>query len=73
MATKNGWYTVNEPLRRIIGASGHEVKLTNVTAFNITGSWQRFKSDQGIVFVNPANVLAYTISNPEPSKAPDVK
>lgn len=52
---------VKEQLRRVISTDGHELRLTNVTSINNTGSWTRLESDQGYVIINPANVLAFII------------
>lgn len=52
---------VNESLRRIVSTDGHEVRLTNVTDLNTTGSWVRLQSDEGYTIVNPRNVLAFIV------------
>ncbi len=56
---------VNETLRRIVSKDGHEIRLTNVTDLNNTGSWVRLQSDEGYVIVNPANVLAFIVKTPQ--------
>ena len=53
--------TVNEQLRRVVSKDGHELRLTNVTEVNNSGSWVRLKSDEGYVIINPANVLAFIV------------
>lgn len=52
---------VNETLRRVVSKDGHEIRLTNVTNVNTTGSWIRIDSDEGYVIINPVNVLAFII------------
>lgn len=52
---------VKEEFRRVVSKDGHELRLTNVTDVNTTGSWVRLQSDQGYVIVNPANVLAFIV------------
>lgn len=52
---------VNETLRRIVSKDGHEIRLTNVTDLNTSGSWVRLQADEGYVIVNPANVLAFIV------------
>ncbi len=52
---------VKETLRRVVSKDGHELRLTNVTDVNVSGSWVRIESDEGYVIVNPNNVLAFII------------
>lgn len=52
---------LNEQLRRIVSTDGHEIRLTNVSDLNNTGSFDRLTCDQGLVLVNRQNVLAYII------------
>lgn len=52
---------VNESLRRVVSKDGHEIRLTNVTNVNTSGSWVRIDCDEGYVIVNPQNVLAFII------------
>lgn len=52
---------LNEQLRRVVSVNGHELRLTNVTSLNNTGSFDRLTCDQGYVLVNRDNVLAYIV------------
>lgn len=52
---------VNESLRRVISKDGHEIRLTNVTEVDTSGSWVRIKCDEGYVIINPNNVLAFLV------------
>lgn len=52
---------VKEAVRRIVSKDGHELRLHNVTALNLSGSWVRIVADEGYVLVNPANVLAFIV------------
>lgn len=55
---------VNESLRRVVSAHGHEQRFTNVKTLNNTGSWTRLECDQGYVIINNDNVLAFIVKGP---------
>lgn len=56
---------VDEVLRRVISAQGHEVRLHNVKSVDNSGSWLRLQSDEGYVLVNPSNTLAMIVKGPK--------
>ena len=51
-----GKIEVQETKRKIVFASGNQLNLRNVTAFNADGTFLRIWSDEGYILVNTANV-----------------
>jgi len=64
---------VEEARRSIIFTDGQRLELSNVTAFNASGTWLRLWSDEGYIVVNPKKILYHMIQkNPRQNEADDM-
>ena len=61
---------VQEARRTIVFTDGQRLELSNVTAFNNSGTWLRVWSDEGFFLLNTKKILYHQIQNsPHVNKA----
>jgi len=64
---------VNEPRRTIVFRDGQRLELSNVTAFNNSGTWLRVWADEGFFLLNTKRINYHQIQpNPRQNEADDM-
>lgn len=63
----------NESRRTIVFTDGQRLELSNVTAWNSSGTWLRIWADEGFIILNVKKILYHQIQNaPRVNEADDM-